>query len=308
MGGRQGEPENTVSMSETMVDALVRILRRQVSCGQRAAPLTAAVRAALFAPPSAARPVAGPAAPAAGEPLMAPRQTPQRVAPAPAPAPVPTRTATAVAAPPAPVPVPVLGLADTGWDELRQLVAGCRRCALCDGRTQTVFGDGNPGAELMFVGEGPGREEDEQGIPFVGAAGQLLTKMIAAMQFERSQVYIANIVKCRPPRNRVPEPGEAQACLPFLKRQIELVRPKVIVTLGATPLQYLLGKTGIGRERGIWCDLDGIPVMPTYHPAYLLRAPERKGEAWSDLKQVMARLGGSPAETSRRREGTSGTP
>ena len=277
-------------MAETMVDALVRILRRQASCGRRTAPLAGAVRTALFAPCPRAVQDSAPVAPA---PPAAPPRPPPTAVPVPG-----LRPAVPAGVPPV-GPAAALGVGNTGWDELRHLVAGCRRCPLCAGRTQTVFGDGDPRAELMFVGEGPGREEDEQGLPFVGPAGQLLTKMIVAMQFERSQVYIANVVKCRPPRNRVPEAAEAQACLPFLRRQIELIHPKVIVTLGATPLQFLLGKTGIGRERGAWCELDGIPVMPTYHPAYLLRAPERKGEAWSDLKQVMARLGRTPGTASR---------
>ncbi|NLF17295.1 MAG: uracil-DNA glycosylase, partial [Lentisphaerae bacterium] len=177
----------------------------------------------------------------------------------------------------------------------------CRRCPLCQERTQTVFGEGPADAELMFIGEAPGRDEDLQGRPFVGAAGQLLTRMIEAMQFSRDEVYIANIVKCRPPRNRVPDPAEAAACLPYLRRQIALIRPKVIVTLGATPLLYLLGKTGITRVRGQWAEIDGIPTLPTYHPAFLLRAPERKAEVWEDLKAVMVRLGRDPAATPRRR-------
>jgi DNA polymerase len=191
-------------------------------------------------------------------------------------------------------------LATLGWDDLQAQVRGCRRCGLCEARTQTVFGDGSRNAPLLFVGEGPGRDEDLQGIPFVGAAGQLLTRMINAMQFDRSEVYIANIVKCRPPRNRMPEPAEAQACLPYLRRQIALLRPQVIVTLGAIPLQFLLGKSGITRERGAWTEYHGIPAMPTYHPAYLLRAPDHKRETWEDLKQVMARLGKDPAATAPR--------
>ena len=151
----------------------------------------------------------------------------------------------------------------------------------------------------MFIGEGPGKDEDEQGVPFVGAAGQLLTRMITAMQFSRSDVYIANIVKCRPPHNRNPEPQEGATCLPYLQRQIELVAPKVIVLLGAVPLLFLLGEKGIQRLRGHWREYHGIPVMPTFHPAFLIRAPGRKGEAWSDLQQVMRRLGKDPQNTVR---------
>ncbi len=155
----------------------------------------------------------------------------------------------------------------------------------------------------MFIGEGPGVDEDAQGVPFVGAAGQLLTKMIAAMGRSRSEsdpakaVYICNIVKCRPPNNRNPEPVEAAACLGYLKRQIALVRPKVIVLLGAVPLRYLMNLTGITRLRGQWLEYDGIPVMPTFHPSFILRLSNvptefitRKKEVWADLQAVMARL------------------
>ena len=154
-----------------------------------------------------------------------------------------------------------------------------------------VFGEGNPHAELMFIGEGPGMDEDKQGRPFVGAAGQLLDKMIIAMQYKREDVYIANIVKCRPPDNRNPEEDEAAQCLPYLKRQIELVSPKVIVVLGAVPLLRLLGKTGIMKLRGQWDEYNGIKVMPTFHPAFLLRSPEAKKDVWRDLQQVMQFLG-----------------
>ncbi len=182
-----------------------------------------------------------------------------------------------------------------------EVIAGCTRCPLCSGRHSTVPGEGNPTAALMFIGEGPGFEEDQQGRPFVGPAGAKLDDIIHAMQFERSEVYIANIVKCRPPRNRVPEDAEAAACLPFLERQIELVQPKVIVTLGATPLKYLLAISGIRRMRGKWLEYRGIPVMPTYHPSYLLRLPEAKREVWDDMQKVMARFGKDPTRSSRRR-------
>jgi uracil-DNA glycosylase len=174
-------------------------------------------------------------------------------------------------------------------------VAGCARCRLSQGRTQTVFARGNPLAELLFVGEGPGFEEDRAGEPFVGPAGQLLDKMIAAMGYRPADVYICNIVKCRPPENRKPQPDEMEACRSYLATQLELVRPKYIVALGATAIQGLIGTTeGITRLRGTWKMYRGIPVMPTFHPAYLLRQPAAKKEVWSDLQQVMSRLGKAP--------------
>lgn len=186
-------------------------------------------------------------------------------------------------------------------DELdRQHVQACTRCDLCHSRTQTVFGEGDPGARLMFVGEGPGETEDQTGRPFVGRAGELLDKQILAMGLTRPAVYIANIVKCRPPNNRTPTPVEAQTCWPYLLRQIQVIRPAVIVTLGAPATKTLLGTTaGITSIRGQWHAFDGllpegpsIPVMPTFHPAYLLRqyTPENRKKVWSDLQQVMTRL------------------
>ena len=152
----------------------------------------------------------------------------------------------------------------------------------------------------MFIGEGPGADEDRQGRPFVGAAGQLLDKMILAMQFRREEVYIANIVKCRPPRNRAPMPEEANACIGYLEHQIRMIRPEVIVLLGATAAHFLLQREeGIMRLRGRWLEYDGIPVMPTFHPAFLLRQESAKREAWEDLKQVMRRLGIEPAAPRR---------
>jgi DNA polymerase len=154
-----------------------------------------------------------------------------------------------------------------------------------------VFGSGNPEAHLMFVGEGPGADEDAQGEPFVGAAGQLLTKMIQAMHLTREDVYICNVIKCRPPGNRDPEPDEVAACEPFLKKQIAVVQPRVIVALGKFAAHLLTGEhTPITRLRGNIKHYQGIPVMPTYHPAFLLRDESRKGEAWHDLKEVMALL------------------
>ncbi len=178
---------------------------------------------------------------------------------------------------------------------------GCKRCALGAARNNLVFGEGNPSAELMFIDEGPGADEDALGRPFVGAAGQLLDKMIDAMGFSRSEVYIANIVKCRPPRNRVPLPDEVSACIGCLKRQIGLVSPKCIVLLGATAARNLLNTaSGITRLRGNWMSYGDIPAMPTFHPSYLLRDPSAKPLAWSDLKQVL-RLLGRPVPPARKK-------
>ena len=172
--------------------------------------------------------------------------------------------------------------------DIRADLGDCRRCRLSDGRKKIVFGAGDPGARLIFVGEGPGREEDLQGLPFVGEAGQLLTRMIEAMSYSRETVYICNVVKCRPPENRNPAPEEIAACSPFLLRQIQAVAPKVIVALGTFAAQTLLdSKEPISRLRGKFHDYHGIPLMPTFHPAFLLRSPEKKREAWSDLQQVM---------------------
>ncbi len=178
-------------------------------------------------------------------------------------------------------------------EALRAHIGDCQRCKLGGGRTNLVFGVGNPQADLMFVGEGPGRDEDLKGEPFVGKAGQLLTEIITkGMKLERSDVYIANVVKCRPPENRNPEPDEIERCMPFLWRQIELVEPRVIVALGTFAAQTLLGvRTPITRMRGVWHEHRGIKVMPTFHPAYLLRTPGDKKLVWADIKVVMAELG-----------------
>jgi uracil-DNA glycosylase len=168
----------------------------------------------------------------------------------------------------------------------------CTRCKLHRGRTTIVFGDGNPKAQLMFVGEGPGRDEDIQGLPFVGRAGKLLTQMIEAMGLQRKDVYIANVVKCRPPENRTPERDEVATCSPYLLRQIDAIDPQVIVCLGSVAAQTLLETNrGITHYRGQWLDLRGKKLLATYHPAYLLRNPSAKGEVWKDLQKVMAELG-----------------
>jgi uracil-DNA glycosylase len=202
----------------------------------------------------------------------------------------------AKAAPTAALPVaqPAVQVAEgASLEVLRETVAACRTCGLCEQRKQTVFSRGSGKSGLCFVGEGPGADEDAQGEPFVGAAGQLLDRMIAAMGIERDDVYVANIVKCRPPDNRKPLPEEMAACVPYLHRQLELIAPTVIVALGATALEGLLGKTGgITRHRGKFSLYRGkIAVMPTFHPAYLLRQPSAKREVWSDLQEVLRHMG-----------------
>ncbi len=175
---------------------------------------------------------------------------------------------------------------------IREDIGDCIRCKLHKGRTKIVFGTGNPDADLMFVGEGPGRDEDLSGEPFVGRAGKLLTDMIKAMGLRREDVYIANVVKCRPPENRLPEKDEITTCSPFLMRQIDAIKPKVICTLGSCSAQTLLQTAqGISKLRGEWFDFRGAKLMPTYHPAYLLRNPGAKPEVWKDLQKVMAVLG-----------------
>ncbi|TMA27713.1 MAG: uracil-DNA glycosylase [Deltaproteobacteria bacterium] len=177
-------------------------------------------------------------------------------------------------------------------ESVREQMGECTLCKLHKGRHNIVFGVGNPCARLMFVGEAPGEEEDLQGLPFVGKAGQLLTKMIEAMGLRREDVYICNTVKCRPPNNRNPEPEELEACEPFLRGQLAAVRPEAIVTLGKFAAQALLREaTPISRLRGQWREYQGIPVMPTFHPAYLLRSPQEKGKVWADLQEVMKKLG-----------------
>ena len=172
-------------------------------------------------------------------------------------------------------------------------ITDCERCGLCERRTQTVPGEGNTSAELVFIGEGPGADEDKQGRPFVGAAGQLLDKMIVAMGLQREQVFICNVVKCRPPGNRTPEETEIVSCMPWLEQQIQIIKPKIICTLGNTPLRALSGnpQAGITRLRGKEFNWNKIPVIPTFHPSYLLRNQEAKKPCWDDLKLVIAKLG-----------------
>lgn len=243
------------------------------------------------------------------------RREPSRPAPE-APSRAAGRPAAAPAAPaprreikPQPAPAPTLGPSLpslAGWppqtdaeraalEEIDGQVRACTRCALHRFRTNAVPGEGNRSAELMFIGEGPGRDEDLQGRPFIGRAGQLLRKIIAAMTFREDEVYITNMVKCRPPENRVPHAEETEACSPYLTRQIELIRPKVIVTLGRTPTDYFApGREGMTARRGRFGEYRGIPVMPTFHPSYLVRNEgnrELKRMVWEDMQKVMALVG-----------------
>lgn len=215
--------------------------------------------------------------------------------------PAPARTAQTLVVPAAPTPPPAALAASaavdvdapTDLEGVRAWIGDCRRCKLSGGRKTIVFGQGNADADLMFVGEAPGAEEDEQGLAFVGRAGQLLTDIIEkGLRIPRSDVFIANVLKCRPPGNRNPEPDEILSCQPFLERQIALIKPKVLVGLGKFAGQWLL-KTAepISRIRGRLGDYQGIPVMPTYHPAYLLRTPSAKKDVWEDMKVVRGILG-----------------
>lgn len=177
------------------------------------------------------------------------------------------------------------------WPQLLDEVYACRKCRLCATRTNVVPGEGNPSAQLMFIGEGPGRDEDLQGRPFVGRSGELLTRMIRAIGLEREQVYICNVVKCRPPQNRNPEPDEANACLNYLRGQVALVRPKVVVLLGKVACRYTLQQEiSVMRDHGKWFERKGVWFMPTYHPSALLRDPSKKREAWEDFQKVRDKL------------------
>ena len=188
------------------------------------------------------------------------------------------------------MPESALATAET-LEDIRTEIGECTRCGLSKGRHKLVFGAGNPAAELVFVGEGPGREEDKRGEPFVGEAGQLLERILFAMGLQREDVYICNVVKCRPERNRDPDAEEIAACEQFLKRQLAAIRPRIIVALGKFAAQTLLqDKTPISRLRGRWFSYEGIALMPTFHPAYLLRNPAGKREVWQDMKQVMLSL------------------
>ena len=177
------------------------------------------------------------------------------------------------------------------WAELYNAVGGCEKCRLCETRTNVVPGEGDPHARLMFIGEGPGQEEDRLGRPFVGRSGELLTRMIQAIGMERTEVYICNVVKCRPPKNRNPEPDEAAACLGYLRAQFALVRPRVVVLLGKVACQYTLNEpVFITRDHGRWYERKGTWFMPTFHPSALLRDPTKKRDAWEDFQKVREKL------------------
>jgi DNA polymerase len=287
-----------------LLDATIRELEERRTRGTRHVQVTPELLAALAQPPAkpsvASRPVAG-----APSPVVAP---PKPSAASPVRKPVFKRPASGVPVEPAvsaaslPVDLPPLDPAAkaAAFAELREKVLVCIKCPhLAASRKSVVFGVGNPDAELMFVGEAPGADEDAQGEPFVGAAGQLLTRIIQTMGLSRQSVYIANILKCRPDTpgqssgNRKPTAEEMQTCIPWLHQQIDLIRPRVLVALGATAVEGLLGKTvGITRLRGNWQTYRGIPLMPTYHPAYLLRnqALAEKRKVWEDMLAVMERL------------------
>jgi DNA polymerase len=244
-----------------------------------------------FAPPPLARAAARPPSPPpANDVLTEPSPLPPALS---APMPKPLSLDDLKPLPPQTVPAAERAAALAA---VRANIGDCTRCPLAyAGRRNIVFADGDPNARLMFVGEGPGADEDATGVPFVGKAGQLLNNMIAAMGLQREQVYIANIVKCRPPANRTPEFVEATTCSQFLVEQIDIVRPQVIVALGATAATYLLGvRQSLSSLRGTWYSARGARVAVTYHPAYLLRDPRQKGEAWTDLQRVMAELGLKP--------------
>ena len=217
--------------------------------------------------------------------------------------PEPVARAESVATPvtPAPPPTGTTPLPAAALTALTTEIAACRACGLCQSRTRTVPGEGDPAAELVFVGEGPGADEDEQGRPFVGKAGELLDRMIVAMGLTRDQVYLCNVVKCRPPGNRTPEPAEITACLGYLHRQLAAIRPKVICALGNTPLRALTGDASLGitRMRGQRLNYRGTPLIPTFHPEYLLRNETAKKPCWEDLKQVLAVLGRTPPVRNR---------
>ena len=235
-----------------------------------------------------------PAAAAVGDTQPAPAPRPEAPVRKPSPAPpapvrqTPVREVPVPPTPPSPVPV---GDLPNDLGAVAERASQCTACRLCNGRQNVVFGSGNPNADLMFIGEGPGAEEDRRGLPFVGPAGELLTKIIRAIDLDRDQVYIANMVKCRPPRNRDPEADEVAACRPFLEAQIDLVKPRLLVALGRVAAQALLETTeSLGRLRGRWHEVSGLPTRVTYHPAALLRNRGWKRPTWEDMQIVRDRL------------------
>jgi uracil-DNA glycosylase family 4 len=301
---------------DQLLEATIRHLENLQSRGTRHIAVTTETWKALTAPPSTAtkstvapatatRPIIGRPSAAAATPVATPSPRPATAIPMPPIRNRPTRSAPAPVIPAAPREILPYTSAEpakaAAFDELRSRVLACVKCPnLVAARQTVVFGVGNIDSPLMFVGEAPGADEDGQGEPFVGLAGQLLTKIIEAMAMKRSDVYIANILKCRPDTpgqssgNRKPTPAEMATCIPYLHEQIDLVKPKVLVALGATAVEGLLGKTvGITKLRGNWQTYRNIPLMPTYHPAYLLRnqALSEKRRVWEDMLQVMEKLG-----------------
>ena len=293
-----------------LLDATIQHLENLKSRGVRHVAVDPATLRALAVPP---KPASTPAAkPAPSAPASFRQPAPMPSAPkAAAPAPPKPPEATLLPVEPAPAALPPLDpqAKAAAFAELRERALACIKCPnLASSRKNVVFGVGNPDAQLMFVGEAPGADEDQQGEPFVGKAGQLLTKIIQATGLQRSDVYIANILKCRPDTpgqsagNRKPTPEEMKTCIPYLHEQIDLIRPKVIIALGGTAVEGLLGKTiGITKLRGNWQAYRGIPMMPTYHPAYLLRnqAISEKRRVWEDMLQVMEKLGMPISEKQR---------
>lgn len=293
---RRGAPSlPPIGQSANASTVSVAAVRDETAPLQRAASPATPPTAPVSAPaPSAPKSVAAQAAPVAAT-VGAPEVDRVRATPSPPTAAPPSSSdATALFSDPKPIWGPV-----TTSEERKKSLAliedearACRRCRLCDGRTQSVFARGNHDAELFFVGEAPGADEDRIGKPFVGAAGKLLDRILAAMRMTEDDVYIANVAKCRPPNNRPPEPDESMACGPFLERQIELVRPRVIVSWGRTPTSFLLKKSeSMSRLRGRWHEYMGVPVLVTWHPAYLLRNPDAKRDTWADMKLVLEKLG-----------------
>jgi DNA polymerase len=282
----------------------VRLIRpgRDLATAASTSTTASSSSSAITASPRAV-PIAQVATPTPSKPAPTPTPTPNRTSnPTPAPTPIPIPTPASAPVPGKAVQVSLLAGAPnkigTSTDpverlkEIRTELGDCKRCKLCKTRKTIVFGTGNPKAEVVFVGEAPGADEDRTGEPFVGAAGQLLTKMIEAMGLSRQQVYICNVIKCRPPGNRPPESDEITNCEPFLMAQLDAIKPKVIVTLGKFAAHALLREsTPITRLRGSWRTYQGIKLMPTFHPSYLLRSPNEKRKAWEDLQQVMKELG-----------------
>lgn len=297
------------SMNGTQAARLWMLLKTEQALGLKSVPWRLRAVAVTATPPTVAVPVPRPY----GTPTARPMAAAPRATAMPRPADSPAREPSPRTVPPLSLPVhPATLLKETMREPLtasllplsereavmaelnEKQVKPCQKCRLCQERKQTVFGEGSLEAQLFFIGEGPGADEDETGRPFVGRSGQLLTKMIIAMGLSREQVFIGNVVKCRPPGNRTPTPEEVATCTPYLVKQLEVIRPRVIVTLGLPATQYMLQTSEPMRAlRGIWQDWRGIKLMPTYHPSYVLRSytPEVRGAVWSDLQKVMEELG-----------------